>query len=135
MKQITFYFNEDKVDLNYPVQQGTECIPLSEVKPKILTYLQLPSAITELILDYTAETIVFRSALDFFVFQQPGLSKKEAEISQMLGWTSVDATNLLELSNALLNVLITKDEFEAESIQECQTQDRNPSVTKFLESL
>lgn len=135
MKQITIYFYEDKVSVNYPTQQSIECIPLSAVKTKILACLQLPSSITELTLDYIAETIVFRSALDFFVLQHPGLSRKESEINQMLGLTLVDATNLLGLSNALMNGLISKDEFDIASIQECQTQGRNPAITRFLENL
>lgn len=135
MKQITFYFNEDKVDLNYPAQQSTECIPLSEVKPKLLAYLQLPSTITELMLDYTAEAIVFRSASDLFILQNPGLSKKEPEINQILGYEPVDATNLFQLANALVNGSISKDEFDIIATQECRTSGPNPIVTKFLESL
>lgn len=135
MKQITFYFDKDKIDLNYPTQKGTECIPLADIGPQILALLQLPASITELTLDYIAETIVFRSSFDLFIHLYPGLSKKEQEINKLLGYESIDASNLLGLSNALLNGLITREEFDSASIQECQTSGPNPSVTKFLESL
>ncbi len=135
MKQITFYFDSDKVDLNYPSQKGTECVPLADVRAQILEFLQLPAFITELTLDYITETIVFRSSFDLFIHSYPGLSKKEQEINKLLGYESIDTSNLLGLGNALLNGLITLEEFNSASMQECQTSGPNPSVTKFLESL
>lgn len=135
MKQITLFFDRDEIELNYPTQQGIECVFLAESKPKILAYLGLSQNISELTLDYITETIVFGSSLDLFMQQHPGLAKKEAEISKMLGYESVDASNLFNLTNALLNGLITQEEFNSASIQECQTVGPNPSVTKFLESL
>jgi len=135
MKQITFYFERDEIDLNYPSQKGTECVPLADIKPKILACLHLPHAISELTLDYVTETIIFRSLSDLFVRQYPNLSKKEQEINKFLGYESIDASNLLGLSNALINGLITPEEYNSASIQECQTSGPNPAVTKFLQSL
>lgn len=135
MKQIRLLFDEGKIELHMGEQNGIEWIDYSELKKEVCAYFDLPHDISILEIDFEAEELSYESKGTTAKTVMQGLTNREQEVFQMLGYEYVDMGNVADIVDAFTAGRISEQFFQTLLGIEGLENEKTPSIAAFLELL
>lgn len=135
MKQVRLLFDEGKIELHMGEQNGIEWIDYSELKKEVCTYFDLPSDISILEIDFEAEELSYESKGTTTRTVMQGLTNREQEVFQMLGYEYADMGNVADIVDAFMAGQISEQSLHTLLGIEGLENEKNPMIAAFLELL